>query len=197
MIKKILYFWFYFFFKISLLPFKILIKIFDNFKFNRYLRSINFYLNSNVKEVILNTFNNTNVVTNLERKKILNYVDIGSAYGLIPEVSKNKDYFNKIILFDGNEKEKSKLEKKGYTYSGATFRNAILIDAILKGANLKGAILERADLGGAILEGAILEGANFNGADLRGTNLPFNLMDATFKGAIPGTVNRIKLFMKL
>lgn len=115
MIKKILYFWFYFFFKISLLPFKILIKIFDNLKFNKYLRFINYYLNSNVKEIILNTFNNTNVINNLEKKKILNYVDIGSAWGVIPEVLKNEDCFNKIILFDGNENEKSKLEKKGYT----------------------------------------------------------------------------------
>lgn len=115
MIKKILQFWFKFFFKISLLPFTILIKIFNIFKFNSFLRSLNFYLNTNLKELILNSLNKTNVINNFEKKNFLNYMDIGSAGGLIPEVSKNKNYFCKIILFDGNEKEKTKLEKKGYT----------------------------------------------------------------------------------
>lgn len=114
LLKMILTFWSNFFLKIAILPIRFLIILLKIFNLKKKVRSTNFFLNSEIKEKFLKSFDNYEKIKFFEKKKFLNYIDVGSSGGPISEVNDNLDYFNRIILFDGNETKKDDLEKKGY-----------------------------------------------------------------------------------
>lgn len=150
-------------------------KIFDVFLVMRQLHEMLWYLydaktfifSDNIKEEIDFMIKETNKLTNLDTKSIINIdienhrIKVNSTLKKVIEVVKNNVSHDKKI----NSKNKKNL-KIGYDFIGADLKNTNLI-----GANFAGVFLIAADMRNTNLKGANLIGADLRDADIRGANL--------------------------